>query len=236
MLTTHAGGSVYSNSEFDLFTGRLVTEYTVTKPLRNGGLLCKHVQVIDVGRSDPVTPVDPDGNLHRERLPAHIIRSSTQEMINATNASHDKARIERHAQLVAIIQEQGPVTLIKAGQLLNCQAKTIQDTIAVLDGIVVIGRTYPGGIWLGFEGQAPPDIQRPRAPSVQRVYDCIHEHGPLSISDIAKRTGLDYGTVKTAFMRHRDMFCKLLRPRRDKFHPTFLAYGIVGIHDQEATP
>ena len=71
-ISAHVGGGVYSNSEYDLYTGRLTREYTVVRKLRGGDIVRKHVQVLDPGRPDQVPPADIAMIAQGDTLPGNV--------------------------------------------------------------------------------------------------------------------------------------------------------------------
>ena len=117
MLSTHPGGQVSCGfAEYDSYTGRLVTEYTVTRPLRYGAVMVRHVQVIDVGRSAPVEPCTGDEQLAED----HSFFGSSRAAIAAEQTRRNRlARDEdRLAVLVAILRRR------PGGRVMQLQAET----------------------------------------------------------------------------------------------------------------
>jgi hypothetical protein len=116
-LRAHPGGQVYCNdAAYDSYTGRLVAEYTVTRPLRNGGMLRRPVQIIDVGRSALVEPCNGDEQLAEDHT--FIGSGAATKAAEQTRRNRLARDEDRLAVLVAILRRR------PGGRVMQLQAET----------------------------------------------------------------------------------------------------------------
>lgn len=144
----HIQSRVYANDpDYDAFRGRLIAEYTVERvDKRRNCTIRTTYEVIDIGRPDPVSPVDPDAQMGPESL--------GYDRLAAVRAAHARARVvaeERkqrvHDALVAYLQEHGPQPIKTLLDVTEYQGKTaMRAHLASCPETFVRLREIPG-IW-----------------------------------------------------------------------------------------
>lgn len=143
----HIQSRVYANDpSYDAFTGRVAYQHTVTGITLDGWKVRHTVEYIDIGKADPVRPVDPDAQMGPESL--------GYDRLAAVRAAHARARVvaeERkqrvHDALIAYLQEHGPQPIKTLLDVTEYQGKTaMRAHLASCPETFVRLREIPG-IW-----------------------------------------------------------------------------------------
>lgn len=180
-----AGHAFTNDPQYAAFTGRVVHEYTVRREdKRRGCTIFTTYQVIDIGRSDPVLPADPEATIGYEGPQALGFRP----------CKHGNT-----AELIAEVRE------LLALRPLNCTEIAIatgngRNRIQKLfvnqpDGFVVVLRGINGNVW-GLEGVTYREVIYNGA--MGRIVAYLREHGPSTAPAICAVLGIVHDTFTNA--------------------------------------
>lgn len=179
-----AGHAFTTDPQYAAFTGRVVHEYTVRREdKRRGCTIFTTYQVIDIGRSDPVIPADPDATIVHEGPHA----------IGFRPCKHGDT-----AELLAKVREllrERPLNSTEIAIATGNGRNRIQKLfINQPAGFVVVLRGATGNVW-GIEGVAYEPAYKG---SMGAIVDYLCEHGPSTAPAICSALGIVYDTFSNA--------------------------------------
>lgn len=146
-IYNHIQSKVYANDpDYDKFTGYVTERFAREWTDKGGTRWRKITTIINLGRPDPVSPVDPEAQMGPESL--------GYDRLAAVRAAHARARVvaeERkqrvHDALVAYLQEHGPQPIKTLLDVTEYQGKTaMRAHLASCPDTFVRLREIPG-IW-----------------------------------------------------------------------------------------
>jgi hypothetical protein len=224
---TTVGNPFTRDMDYSAFTGRVVAKHVIEKLgiTRDGYVIGRVRNYIDIGRPSPVRPVDVDAQLADE--PWERPASRTEE----ARAEFSRQSEQRHAAiekcLVTHMTEHGPSTISELMRVAGYAQETIRLHLEERSGTVYQKHdTYPM-VW-GLIGQE--NRTRTKADALRAA---LLEHGPLVKSQLRIFTNINLSSIERVLAQHPDVFM-VVGKRRMKRKIAFI-YGLVGIHTTQNT-
>lgn len=215
-------------AEYDNLSGYVDRTYTTTWHDKDGNLWRKTCTVINLGRPDRGTPVDPDAQLDTEPW------NDTADRLVVATAGKKDALAEREALLLVRVQahlrKYGASTAkdlavsvgIGQPQVAN-HLRKYTDKYMLLEGSLYLWGLV--GVDYGVNPALPQYVVMFRA--------TLLEHGPLTVADLCRLSGVQKGSATTGMARYTNIFAKVGYKTNGRMLTTI--WGLVeGIHNEEA--
>ena len=149
-LTESTAGKAHTTDEdYAKFSGQLVMTVSTTNydPKRKCWIK-RTYEYIDIGRADPVTPIDPDAELQYEKFERKCQSNLNWEVARDRNkALGEAARAKRRDRIVEELREWGPSTLVQISESLSIPRATVNDLMQIYKGTTfcIVGKKSGSG-------------------------------------------------------------------------------------------
>jgi len=229
----HIQSRVFANdNDYDAFRGRVVAEYTVERvDKRRNCTIRTTYEVIDIGRPDPVSPVDPDAQMGPESLGTD--RDSIRAAMEAVQENKAKRTAELLAQLADAFDRHGPMTAYDVGMRLGVAgARALAVLRAHRDRFEFFGGQ--SARWGNLGQTYTPTQMRRVSPTMRALRDALEQHGPQTARELSERVKISsQSSIIHVLVAQDDWFFMTgMRPANGKM-PATRIWGLIGIHDQE---
>lgn len=231
-IYNHIQSKVYANDpDYDKLSGYVTRQYQVEWTDTNGTRWRKTCTTINLGKADPVSPVDPDAQMGAESL--NYDRSASLD------AAYEQVRIlteqrkqRAHIALVAHLQAHGPQTIEALLGLTEWEiVATLRNYMRSQPAVFV--RLYKSPAVWGLVGQtytpALKDLKPPKGAWIIR--DVLVERGPMTQREIQAATGLSRSFVQACVAEWPVLFCVVGRKRVPGATMPSVVVGVKGIHE-----
>lgn len=226
--------------EYDSLTGYVTKTYTMEWEDTSGNRWRKTCTVINLGRPDRGTPVDPDALMVEESMPVERMASAVaQQKIAAAIAAQ---REERHAKarklLGAYMIEHGPSRLPDLLPAVREIGWT--NLFSLREHINMFPETYllywgNPQMW-GLHGQEFTSPKPHRHQAVEKLQQALLTHGPMLAGELHKaaRVGVARRFLDTLLKKNEGTIFVKVGRKRVPGSKEGAVWGLVGVHDREA--
>lgn len=214
--------------EYDALTGYVTGNYISEWQDKDGTKWRTVTQVINLGKPDRGTPVDPDMIDFEERLDAGGGPLGAAGWAQAVEASKQK-RIDRDAaaaeDIEAHLADNGPSTVTQICAALDIdKIRALRVLRAHPDTFVFYAGQFR--VWrLHGQEYTPPVIKR-ITNTMRAIRDHMLAYGPNTCTEIAKELGAHPTTIHNSITEHRNWFCVVKTYPRTGNMPETRVWGL----------
>lgn len=221
-------------AEYGELSGYLEREYSIEWQDEAGNTWRKTCTVINLGRPDRGVPVDPDEAMESED---GLFSDENSQMADAWRARHQR-KLENDAILVERLREAfvkyGPMTTTRMANKVNLKRARVKDLVKNHPDIF----KFFGGTertWGLLHQEMPAVVKRKVTPLMIAARELLLERGPMTAPEVANALGKYQTSIHNSLKTRDDWFVGVgIRPMEGN-RPAACIWGLVGVHDQQAT-